>query len=347
MANGGNFLSFNPQTNTYERVSYEQMLEDMKTVPEPIPVSQPRPRTIGDVFSHRGGPSVAGPTGTVTGSVHTAATGLGTAISIADVLRTGSMMGPLGLFGTGYSTFTGFTEGVQRAETFERASRPDATIGDMMAAVEERPSAWDIVRDIGLTALSLATGNIPGAVAGALSTASTVSARTEADEALERATEMAHAQQQEIGRVHEELGLPAAVSAEIAQRSFAEQQAASLAAASTEEEDEETSIASLDPVGDILGGTIGDVMSGTTSTVGTTDRSTPDITTGGEGTTGGSYGDITEGTSRDPGSFGGSFGSGEGGDDRDDSGGYGGFGGGTGAGGFEGDIGGGGFGGYA
>lgn len=260
----GSFLSFNPGTGEYEYVGYQEMVERSS----PDVTTTPSTPTIGDIFrqsSTGSSPLTGGPYSPVRdtpleGNVHMAATGFGTAMTISDVLQSGKMMGPLGLGLTVYEGYTGFTEGVARAEAFEQAKAPDATIADMMSAFEHKPSIFDYAKDALGVGLSLFTGNIPGVVAAGIGLASTISAGQESQEAFERARDMSLEQTAEIGALQEQYGIGPTAATEMQQRQadFQRQTKANLEAASTEREDDEEAI-SFSPSTAV--GTIGEALS--------------------------------------------------------------------------------------
>lgn len=340
---GGQFLSYNPETNSFEYVGYEEMLAQSSS-------DASSPQTVKDFFERGvGGEAYTSDlpdiptTGTGGGSIHRAATGFSAFNTVVDVLT--APVDAFGLATTVYEGVTGFNEGMTRAEVFEQAQSPRATVADKLAAYQQKPSWTDYASDLVIGGLSLFTGQFKSALGAGLGLGSTVSAEIESDRALTEAGQL------------ERLGYasgftPAQVSGFSGYQQtiadFMAQQEANLQAAAVEE----TELASTTPGRDVLAATVGQALTGTTSQGGVTSASASAAYDVFGKSSGGSaaeqreaYAQASKGTSDRKTSFhssnretsSGDFGSS----------GYGGFSGGSGAGGFEGDIGGGGFGGFA
>ena len=198
----GKFLSFNPTTNEYERVSYKEMAARAKEEAvdnTPTKAGSYMGDTIGDVMkmgTSEGTASLSRATlgSTPSGSIHMAATGFGTALSIKDILATSSQINtPIGALMTalsGWDTYSSTTKGLTRAEVFEQAKTPGATVADVLAAYNQEPSWKDYAKAALGLGVAVVTGNVPGVVGSALNVGSTISADIEAEQALTRAGAM-------------------------------------------------------------------------------------------------------------------------------------------------------------
>jgi hypothetical protein len=229
----GSFLSFNPNTNTYEYSSYEKMIES--TTEDFVKnTSSSAPSTIGDVMKFGSSAGTSSLTEAVSpavgkqGSVHQAALGFNTALSIKDVLQTASMADPLSLGLTGYGLYSDTVTGLQRTEILDRAAAPTATIADMLAAYEQAPSWTDYAKNALGIGLNAVTGNVPGLIGAGLNLASTISAEAQAAGALESAGAMERQAAATGATMTGGFGFVNTAA------NFADQQAKNLAAASTE-----------------------------------------------------------------------------------------------------------------
>lgn len=247
---GGTFLSYNPETNTYEQVGYQEMLERTE-VPD---AATGRTETIGDFFKRSEGRGGRSPTPSpsiqedLPGSIHRAAAGFSAFNTVADVMQTASMTSPFGLAMTAYEGWTGLEEGMGRAATFEAAAEPTASIPEKLAAFGQKPGLFDIAKDVAITGLSAFTGNLLGAASGALGVASGISGRIEAEEALQAAGAMERQAAVTGAPTFGGFGYVNTVA------DFMAQQEVNMQAAATQT----TQLASIDPVGQ----TLSDVMGG-------------------------------------------------------------------------------------
>jgi len=350
------FLSYDPSTNDFVWVeSEEDIFFGVEKPSVPIPIAG---TSIKDIMRGTGGSGTPPTSGLpqVGGSIFRAAAGFKAFGTVKDVLS--APVSPIGLAFSAFEGVSEFKKGIQRAEVFEQADKPTATVGDLLAASNLEPTLLDYGKNLLGIGLDLFTGNVAGLALGSgPQLATTIAADFKASESLEKAGQL---EQEIISK-----GIPAEGTIGYINTiaNFKEMQAANLAAASTATEEEGARLASLTPVQDIINSTISQGVS--TRSGGLSDKKTIYERT--------SSGDLIQ---RDNFSGGGSFSqnlsenqrtqerreseghtgstaaqrrgtSGSEMSSGDFGGGSGGFSGGSGAGGFEGDIGGGDFGGFA
>lgn len=244
------YLSYNPDTNTYDRVGYQEYVDRLSALPDV------RPNTIGDVLIQgQGGsfgrnPSPALGTG-VQGSLHDIAAGFSGVSTIMDVLQASSS--PTAALLSGIEGFTNVKEGLTRAETLDRATTPNATVADMLAAYNAQPGWTDYALDALGVVTGALTGNVIGTVASGLNLASNIKAEVDAAEHLQSAAAL---EQQAAITGQPTFGGFGHVNTAA---NFQEQQAANLAAAQTDVEP--TEFASITPSQDAFAQTVGGVLS--------------------------------------------------------------------------------------
>jgi hypothetical protein len=179
------FLSYDPTINDFVWVESE---EDIFWGPEAAQVSSVpgAATTIKQVLEGTGGVSPASELLQTEGSIFRGVAGLKGFNTVREVLMAPSSL--IGKIVSGAEGVTEYRKDVSRAEVFERAASPTATVNDMLRASQLEPTLLDYGKAGLMVGLDLFTGNLGGLALGSgPGLAATFAADVQASQALEKA----------------------------------------------------------------------------------------------------------------------------------------------------------------